>query len=486
MNSETIALIVVAPLLAAVIANILHGKKGLRTFTLVAVAITAALTLITPYGSHFFGGYERDKIGGGLSAGIIYVFSQNHRILTFTLTLIAFLAIASYTSAFKKLSGPYLGFMMLGVAATCATIMADDFFNFYVFMEIALISQATLAISQATLGAYKSALKYLIIANVCGNCLLLGVALLLSLTGSVNVSDIVEAVVAGGQNIIGNPVFLAAAALIVFAWTYASGAFPFHNIKSELYASAMPHASALMQTQTKFIMIALAGIILRIFGTTPFINKLMLIAAVLAMVFGVIMALKQDDYQKMLSYHAISQAGYVAAGLTIGTSAAVAAGIFHAINNALYKSALFFGCECVKNKSGTTGFRGLGAMAYSMPAVAGLMLIAKLAISGVPPFNGFQSKLSLMFAAADAGMWEISLIMLLVSVLTFISMMKSFHLVFMRPREETAEYTGHAPTKSYMIALIVLVGLCVIIGLYPALVTDNIQTITHQFGLVWR
>lgn len=483
MNSVLIPLMVALPLAAAVALNLLHGRDRLvKIFAVFAALVFLALPLLTSYGLHYFGGHEQTLIGSDLAAAIVYSFGAHQRLIGFILALIAALVVMSYVGAFEKVSGTYLGFMMLGVGATTAVLMADDFFNFYVFLEIALISQTALAIASGTERAYKAAVKYLIVANVAGNCLLLGVALMLSLTGSLNIGDMQAAVNAG--SLMSNPVFLAAAGLALFAWSYAGGVFPFHNIKSELYAAARPHASGLMQTQTKFIMIALGLILLKLFNDVGIMRPIMLYMSMGAMVFGVIMALKQDNYHRMLSYHAISQAGYVASGISIGTPVAVLAGVFHAVNHVLYKTALFIGCECVE-KNGNSDFKNLGGAIHTLPAVGLLVLGAKFAISGIPPFNGFQSKLMLMTSALDAGMPEITAVMILVSVLTFISMMKAFHLAFLRPRDDNEKPASNVP-KTYLLALVILVGLCLVLGVYPQLATQYIEPIAREVGFAWR
>jgi len=487
MSGELIPIMVVAPLMAAVIANLLHGKeRQLRLAFVGFVFLLLFLPLASQYGIHIFGGHERSQYQSSNATGIIYLFGQHQKLLIFILVLIGYLVISSYMGVYKKLSGPYLGFLMLGIGATSAVVMADDFFNFYVFMEIALISQTALAIATGTFQAYKSAVKYLIIANVCGNFLLLGVAMLLSLSGSVNISDI-AAQISDGQILMSDPLLITAACFILFAWLYAGGVFPFHNIKSELYAAARPHSSAIMQTQTKFILVALGLIILRLFSGIWGVRQVMMAGSAGAMIFGVIMALKQDDYHKMLSYHAISQGGYVACGLAIGTPYGILAGIFHAVNHVLYKSALFLGCEALERHKGTTSFSKLGGAIHSIPFIGFLVLCAKLAISGVPPFNGFQSKLMLMVAAFDAGMPEITMVMMLVSVLTFISMMKAFHFAYLRSLEPAPRNKADpAELTHYTMALVILVGLCVLLGLFPDIALGYLEHVSLTAGAPWR
>lgn len=377
MNADILPLMVVLPMILAVFANLLHKKTFfLRELGIMTGLLMLALPLMGNYGEHVFGGHHRQIYDSAIATGIEYSFGQHQRILSFVLGLIFFLVISAYTLSHKRLSGPYLGFFMIGVAATNAVMFADDLFNFYVFMEIALISQTALAIATGTSHAAKTCVKYLIAANICGNILLFGIAMLLSLTGSVNITDIAQKIATGATSS-SEPLFLISAGFITFSWMYAGGVFPFHNIKSELYSCAMPHASALMQTQTKFMLVALGIIVLRIFSQVWGIRHMMLLASCLAMIFGVIMALKQDNYHNMLSYHAISQGGYVAAGLAIGTPFAVMAGIFHAINHVLYKSALFLGCEALKMRRGTSDFSRLGGAIHTMPAIGLLVLDRK-------------------------------------------------------------------------------------------------------------
>jgi energy-converting hydrogenase B subunit F len=484
MNSELIPLMVVLPMACAVLLNVLHGRpRALRWLSLSAGLLFLALPSLVHYGSHYFGGYVRDESYGSLAVGIVYAFQAHARLLITALALVATLAIASYQGSTGRLSGAYLGFMMLGLGTCAAVLLTDDLFNLYVFLEITLISQTALVIATGTEAAWKAAVKYLIIANVAGNCLLLGIAMLLSIVGSLNITDMEAAIAAGGAALLHSPVFLAGCALIILAWSYASGLFPFHNIKAEMYATARPHAAGLMQTQTKFILLALGIIALRLFHGVPTLRYLALYISMGAMVFGVIMALRQDNYQSMLSYHAISQAGYVASGISIGTPIAVAAAVFHAVNNALYKTALFIGCECVQHRRKTTDFRSLGGLVQSIPFIAALILVAKLAISGVPPFNGFQSKLMLMVSAFDAGMPEVTAVMLLVSVLTFISMMKAYHMVFMRPAPAQEGPAEEVP-KTYVLALIILVGLSVLFGFFPQIPLEYARQVAESAG-VW-
>ena len=112
----------------------------------------------------------------------------------------------------------------------------------------------------------------------------------------------------------------------------------------------------------------------------------------ITIVFAVMMALIQKDFKRLLSYHAISQVGYMILGIGTGTVIGVVGGLFHMINNAIYKSCLFLTGGSVEKQNGTTDLNQLGGLWRQQPITMICFVIAAASISGVPPFNGFVSK----------------------------------------------------------------------------------------------
>lgn len=162
----------------------------------------------------------------------------------------------------------------------------------------------------------------------------------------------------------------------------------------------------------------------------------------------------------------------------------IVAGIFHAINHVIYKSALFLGAYIVSCKRGSN-LHKLGGLLPLMPSVAFMVLCAKLAISGIPPFNGFQSKWMLAQAAMQVNMPEIAIIMIIVSIGTFVSMMKAFYLIYLKPVDEETlkEYQNKEVPKLAVFSLFVLTALCIIIGLYPDIVTNYLWDYAKELGV---
>ena len=149
------------------------------------------------------------------------------------------------------------------------------------------------------------------------------------------------------------------------------------------------------------------------------------------------MALVQHDLKRLLGYHAVSQVGYMVLGIGTGSPVGIAGGLFHMLNHAIYKSCLFFGGGAVEKSAGTTDLENLGGLARSMPVTFGTFLVASLAISGVPPLNGFASKWMIyqgIIESARGGghLWVLWLVAAMFgSALTLASFMKVVHAVFL-------------------------------------------------------
>jgi NADH:ubiquinone oxidoreductase subunit 5 (subunit L)/multisubunit Na+/H+ antiporter MnhA subunit len=194
-------------------------------------------------------------------------------------------------------------------------------------------------------------------------------------------------------------------------------------------------------------------------------------------IFAVFKALTQHDLRKLLSYHAISQVGYMVVGFGTANPLGIAGGIFHLLNNALYKSGLFLTIGAVGGQRQRFKIEELGGLAKYMPLTFICGLIFSLAISGVLPLNGFFSKwmlyqgaLSGMSGAESIWLRLVFLFALVAamfgSALTLASFIKFIHGLFLGQESEAANRPKEAPA-SMLLALGVLAGLCLILGVFP-------------------
>ena len=175
----------------------------------------------------------------------------------------------------------------------------------------------------------------------------------------------------------------------------------------------------------------------------------------------------QKDYKRLLSYHAISQVGYMVLGIGTALPIGIVGGLFHMINHAMYKSCLFLTGGAVEKQAGTTDLEKLGGLARSMPVTVVCFIVAAASISGVPPFNGFFSKEMVYDAALESG-WVFYAVALLGSFFTAASFLKLGHAAFFGKRSETNAGVREAPLPM-LIPMIVLAGLCVLFGVANSL-----------------
>ncbi|MEG3224885.1 MAG: hydrogenase [Methanobacteriales archaeon Met13] len=493
-----IPLMVIVPIICALFLNLLHKKDR----TIKAIAITLALILpllpiLASYGMHYFGGYapltENPTLSTGLPSlitgtalnafhpAITYSFQGAQKLFIFILGLVAFLAILVSLFETKRPSGVY-GFMMfMGVASLTAILLTDDIFNFYVFFEIAALATVGVVLVSQVKGNYETALKYMILGGIASPLLLLGIALLLGVTGNVNITDIISSLKSGMVNP-QNPVILMACGLIVFSWLYGSGLPPFHTIKSAIYSKALPHGAALLQAFSVFTFVALGIIILRIFSYLPLSQMVILGISLLAMILGITMALLQTDIKRMFGFLAVGELGYIGLGLGLGTAYGITAGLFQAVNEVVITAFLFIGFGTIYYQTGESDIRKLGGMMIKTPLVALLVLLAGFAMAGVPPLNAFQSKLMLIQASIQAGLPELGVIMILLSIVTFMTFMKAFHAVYMRPKPIELEIKNEKIPQATILALLVFLAVCIIFGLFPHLVTGFLQTLSSSLA----
>ncbi|MHC1609948.1 MAG: proton-conducting transporter transmembrane domain-containing protein [Candidatus Methanofastidiosia archaeon] len=493
MNSELIPLMVIFPLISAILLNLMHGKdKVVRVYGILAMLVVLAVPIIASYGNHLFGAHPvvetlpQLKISlSEVNLAIEYNFAFLQKALIFLLAAIATFAVLSHISNEKKVSGVYLSMIMLSIAAVSAVVMANDIFNMFVFLEIMTIAQAAIVIAVGGVSGYKAAFKYLVFGGVAGASILLGIALLLGTFGVLNISDLHKSL-SGNMT---NPIVLTAVGLIVIGWLFESGLFPFHTIKSNMYSAAKPDIAALLQTQTKIVLLALAIVLLRLFGDYSNMTAVMLGLSVGTLIIGSVMALLQTDFRRLLAFTAVSQAGLVGIGIGLGTRLGIAAGIFHAINDAIAMSLLFITVYFIYERAKTTEFKRLGGLLVQAPKLAFIQIIGILIVSGVPPFNAYQSEFRIVDATIQAGHPELGVLVILGTILTFVALMKGFYLIFLK--ENTTKialdkihiYNG-LPTVTYM-TLIILVIACVGIGLFPMPFYDRAYSVALKILVGW-
>lgn len=252
-----------------------------------------------------------------------------------------------------------------------------------------------------------------------------------------------------------------------------AGAMPFHSwIPDAAIDAPLPLLAFLPASLDKLLGIYFLGrISLQMFHLTPFswVSTLLMVLGGITILLAVAMALIQKNYKRLLSYHAISQVGYMILGIGTALPLGIIGGLFHMINHAMYKSCLFLTGGAVEQQTGTTELNKLGGLAGKMPITFICFLIAAASISGVPPFNGFFSK-ELIYDGALARGWIFYAMAVAGSVLTAASFLKLGHAAYIDNARSnwTQKKITEAPI-AMLIPMIALAALCVLFGVWNIL-----------------
>jgi energy-converting hydrogenase B subunit F len=290
----------------------------------------------------------------------------------------------------------------------------------------------------------------------------------------VNITDIVYSIRTGLVDP-HSPVLLMAGSLIIFGWLYAAGLPPFHTIKSAMYSKALPTGAAVLQAFSVFTFVAIGVIILRIFSYLQFAEIFILGISLIAMVLGITMAITQTDFKRLIAFLAVGELGYIGVGFGLGTVFGITAGLFQAVNEAVITALLFIGFGTIMYKTKETELKKLGGMLVETPKSAFLVLLGGLAMAGVPPFNAFQSKLMLVQSSLNSGLPEVAIIMVLLSIVTFMTFMKAFHTIYLRPKPADLVIENENIPRVTIVAMVCLLIICLVFGLYPQLATNYLQ-----------
>jgi formate hydrogenlyase subunit 3/multisubunit Na+/H+ antiporter MnhD subunit len=412
------------------------------------------------------------------------------------------LAIALYSWSFMKGKGKlrqYYAYVLLTLAQVNGAVLADNLAVMLIFWESLLLTlygmiaighdgshgrddgRGANALGESGRGAAKTAAKAFTIAGVTDLCMMLGVIILWKLAGTLSMSSLRV----GGEGL-GALAFV----LLMIGAVSKAGSMPFHSwIPDAALDAPLTFMAFVPAALEKLLGIYfLSRIVLDFYALKPdsWLSLLLMIVGVATIILAVMMALIQKDYKKLLSFHAISQVGYMILGIGTCVPAGMIGGIFHMINHAIYKSGLFLSGGAVERQTGTTDLNKLGGLAKSMPVTFACFLVTAASISGAPPFNGFFSKELVYDGALERG-WIFYALAALGSFLTAASFLKLGHAAYFG-EPKSAGASGKAPVKEaplgMLLPMLAIAFFCVFFGLCNPLPIDSIIAPTVAAGAI--
>jgi NADH-quinone oxidoreductase subunit L len=350
----------------------------------------------------------------------------------------------------------FYSYFLLTMAFSAGAVLANNLLLMLFFWE-GLLGALFGMIVIGGKTAFKTATKAFIIVGITDLCMMAGIALTGHLAGTMTMSHI--------HLSLKGPASLAFILIMIGAISKA-GAMPFHSwIPDAAVDAPLPFMALVPAALEKLLGIyLLARISLDLFQLRPesWVSTTLMVIGAVTILLAVMMALIQKDYKRLLSYHAISQVGYMILGIGTAVPAGMVGGLFHMINHALYKSCLFLTGGSVEKQAGTTDLEKLGGIGVKMPVTFACFLITACAISGVPPLNGFFSKELVYDGALERG-WIFYAAALLGSFLTAASFLKLGHAAFLGPRAEGNKAVKEAPWPM-LVPMITIAALCVLFG----------------------
>ncbi len=491
------ALLIAVPLFAAFLMPIVGGagRVARNAWVLLGALATSAVGLALAWKAlatgtvlYVFGAaaphVPLPMDSGGIPIRIVFQIDALSALMVVIASLSS-LGITIYSLAAEaKQSGleTFYAMLFLLVAGVLGMVSTGDLFNFFVFLEISSLAGAALVAYRVDQGvAVEAGLKYALLSTLGALAVLTAIGILIGQYNALNLATLASRL---------QFTTLDKLALVLLAVPLAMkcGAVPMHFWTPDSYTTAPSSVTAFLVVSSQASLYGLFRILFTLYGpllSWATFGWFLIVLGVLSMFVGVTMAIPQKDVKRLMAYHAVSQTGYMLLGVGVGLAVlgnadalakygktAMAGGLFHIINHAMYKGLLFLTAGAVFYRAGTRNLNKLGGLGHDMPWTMVCFMIGALAIAGVPPFNGFASKL-LIYESVFRFSPFLSIVAMIVSILTLASFVKVFHSMFLGPRR--AEFAAVREVPAPMLAGMALLAVFVVAaGLAPQPFVDRL------------
>jgi multicomponent Na+:H+ antiporter subunit D len=360
----------------------------------------------------------------------------------------------------------YYAIYLLCLCGLLGMAITGDAFNAFVFMEISSLATYALIAMGTDRRSLLAAYQYLIMGTIGATLYVIGVGLLYSMTGTLNLVDIAQRL-AGIET--SRPV-LAALAFLTVGISLKLALFPLHVWLPNAYAFAPSTATVfLAATATKVAMYLLLRFFFSVFGEAVIfadlpVAEIFLLMSLAAMFGASIVAVFQANVKRMLAYSSVAQVGYITLGVAIANKTGLTGSIVHLFNHALMKGALFMAIGAVFYRIGSVKIDDLAGIGKKMPITMGAFVIAGLSIIGAPGTVGFVSKWYLGLGAFEQGWWWLAFLLVASSLISVIYIGRVVEVAWFRPVGPAAR-NATEPPLSMLIPTLVLAAATIYFGI---------------------
>lgn len=410
--------------------------------------------------------------------------------------LLSWRAVAPRESA----HGEYYAMLLTSIAGMSVLVQAQNMVTLFLGLELLSIPLYVLcATEMRRASSLESGLKYLIVGSVGSATLLYGLALIYGSTGSTDFA-VIARVLPDGAEMLTDPLFLTGMALVVVGLAFKASVAPFHQWTPDVYEGAPTPITAFMATATKA---AALGVLIRFFDVAlinaheTWAPALAALAAV-TIIVGNVGAIGQSSVKRILAWSGVAQAGYMLAGVVVGTQLGIQAVTFYLAGYLVMNIAAFAVVIARSRETGlgdsVTAFEGLGA---SNPFLAWPMTIAMLGLGGIPGTAGFVGKFFLIDASVDGDYTWLGIVIVIGSALSLTYYLRIIALMWMKPAPRTVPAvagassdipldeipTGPRPAGIEVTIVAVVCGAAtLVLGIVPGPVMDVAQDAATALG----
>ena len=474
MSHQLPAILFLLPLFAAISMPVVclkhhHWSKS------ISLTILAAMVLVSIFNLHNVVNHGEVRYafsGWAAPLGIEWVADGLASVMLVLLSVLGLLGVVFTGSTSPKGLGGrivhYYTLILLFFSALAGIVFARDFFNIFVFLEVAAISSYAL-IGVAGGRALFAAFRYLILGTIGASIYLLGVSYIYAVTGTLNMADMADKLpfLLGSKALVGGLLFIFIGLGIKMALV------PFHGWMPEAYAYAPDSVSPIMASLlTKVVLLAWVKIIYWVLNASIVIFdipilQLVAVLGALAAVIGASLALAQRNIKMMFAYGGISHIGIILIGIGQGNQTGFVGGIFYLLNDAVMQAALFFIAGAAFCQYGVRTIDELGRIGKQAPWFIGSLIIVGLGMIGLPPTGGFFGKWNIILGALEADNYVSVAAVLLSTLLTLAYFVKLFEGIFRQTPIRLDAQFGEFPL-SFKMTLGVTSAAIMLLGLFSS------------------
>jgi len=500
------AMIIAIPLLGAFLTPIISRINGtLRNVFVISIMGLTSLFVGVLANDIFTSRVIKTYVFGGsqeLTSPVVRILLEIDALSMFMamiVLIVAFVAVIYSWGFMKEYTGldKYYTLVLLMTAGMFGMVLTGDLFNFFVFLEITSIASCALIAFWTTKGeSIEAAFKYIVISAIGALFVLFAIAILYGQYNALNIATLASVM---------KYTFLDKVALVLLVGALAmkAGIVPMHMWLPDSYGRAPASVTLILVGATQASLYGVFRVCFTLYGKSLSLTNnilgledgfplalgtslgiLVVLLAIVTMLVGVFMALKQSDFKRLIGFAAVAEIGYMMLGLGVallsieptGLSGsglmALKGGIFHIFNDALDIGLMFLVAGAVYWATKERSLDKLGGLARNMKYTSIFFVIGLFAVAGMPPFNGFASKL-LIYESVFQISPILSIVAILSSIMLLAVFVKVFHSVFLGPAIPKFKNVKEAPI-SLLVAMIIISVLIVFIGIFPEMFLNNI------------